>query len=151
MNDENNKDNKPNLKKVFSEAVQMMGPAMISAIGTRDPQKIYAAYVQGQEQYRKDKELEYNRQAQLAESNRRLASDLQPNFDMGFVDKSTNQVVKVDKNTGRAFTLDNKLLKDTSNIVHEESFRQARTLPFRDKGLTLKESELDLEKKKLLN
>lgn len=141
--DEQDKKNK-NIKNVFSEAMQYFGPGMIAAIGTRDPNEIYKAYIQGMTTMQNDEALELNRQARIEQSRNTLMRDLQPSYDLGFVDKETGNVVKTDKRTGRAFTLDNREIP-ASNVVHEETYRQTHNLERRDIGLDIAQQGLDLK------
>ena len=144
--DEQDKKNK-SLKNVFGEAMQYFGPGMIAAIGTRDPKEIHRAYIQGMTMMQKDEELELNRQVRIEQSRTELMRQLQPSYDLGFVDKATGNVVKTDKRTGRAFTLDGTEIP-AANVMHEETYRQGKSLTRRDDTIGIQRDTLDLKRLK---
>jgi hypothetical protein len=144
--DEQDKKNK-SLKNVFGEAMQYFGPGMIAAIGTKDPMEIHRAYIQGMTMMRQDEELELNRQVRIEQSRAELMRQLQPSYDLGFVDKVTGNVVKTDKRTGQAFTLDGTEIP-AANVMHEETYRQGKSLTRRDDTIGIQRDTLDLKKLK---
>lgn len=131
---------KPNLKQTMTEALQYMGPGLISALGTKDPKEISNAYSQAMKQMEDDKTAELNRQVSI-ERNR-------PNFDFGFVDKQTGRTLKIDKNTGNAFTMGDESFARPQDIVEGETFRQSKTLPFRDASVAQGQERIDLSRQK---
>lgn len=147
----NNNNNNTNIKKepgrlqkVFGEAMTYFGPGMIAALGTKDPNEIYKAYIQGMTAKQKDEELELSRQSKIEQSRAMILKQMQPSYDLGFVDKVSGNVVKTDKRTGRAFTLDGKEIP-ANNVVHEETYRQIHNLDRRDKSLEIAQQGLDLK------
>lgn len=140
------KENK-SMKEVFGEAMRYFGPGMIAAMGTRDPNEIYKAYIQGMTQRRADKQLELNRQQQIESSRTMQLSQLRPSYDMGFVDKSTGNVVKMDKRSGAVFSLDGSQV-DPKNVEHEETYRQRNSINVRKEGLDVQKGRLNLDTSK---
>ena len=143
MESDNDKKNK-SMKEVFGEAMQYFGPGMIAALGTKDPKEIHNAYIRGVAAKQKDEELELNRQQQIESSRALSLSRLKPSYDVGFVDKSTGNVVKMDKSTGGVFNLDGTQV-DPQNVEHEETYRQRNSINIRGEGLDIQRGRLDLD------
>lgn len=117
---------KKSLASVFGQALTHIGPGLIAAMGSKDPQQIYENYNQGMTALQKDQQDTLNREekrAKLAEniSNSKLAEN---SYDFGFVHKGTGQTVRIDKRAGTAFDLKGNEIKDIENIVEGETYRK---------------------------
>lgn len=133
------------LKDSFADALVNLGPGLAAAMGTKDPMQIYQAYIQGVQQMDKNEEARFNRSLKLAKLNQESLSKDKPSYDFGFVDKQSGEVLKIDKNTGRAFNMRGELFDRPADIVEGETFRLDKSLPYRNRAVTVSETRAQLE------
>ena len=137
-------DDKKGLKDSFVDALISLGPALTAGAGSKNPTDIYNAYVQGVTQMEKREQDRFNRTYKIAQLRGTLEDRGRPNYDLGFVDKKSGQVLKIDKNTGQAYDMQGEIFGRPEDIVEGETYRQGKSLPFRDRAVTVSETKAQL-------
>lgn len=137
--------NRKGLKDSFADALVSFGPGLAAAMGTKDPMQIYNAYIQGVTAMDKAEEDRFNRSLKVAQLNQKLMDKGRPSYDMGFVDKKSGQVLKLDKNTGNAYTMQGEIFDRPEDIVEGETYRLDKSLPYRDRAVNVSETRVQLE------
>ena len=114
------------LASVFGQAIAHVGPGIVAAMGSEDPQEIYKAYNSGMTSLQKAQDSTLNREQKRQKLAQNIANSSIPEneYDFGFVNKKTGQTVRIDKKAGVAYDLKGQEVSDIENIVEGETYRK---------------------------